>query len=215
MSDETEKHIGRRAFIGLVVAGVAALFLGKEIVPRLPSGAGSPAGIPGFRINTIVPGAPFDPAAWRLNVRGLVRNPLDLTFDQFKDLPQATYARDFLCVEGWGVKDVEWKGVPVREIMKLADIDPRATHLVFESSDGVYTDSLTLDEAMRPDTLLAHRVNGRSLPDKMGEPLRLVLPGSYAYKNVKWVVRVEAIAAGPEGYLGYWEQRGYPADASY
>lgn len=215
MSEDSEKHIGRRAFLGLVVAGVAALFLGKEVLPRLPSGGSASAGVAGFRINTIVPGATFDPATWRLTVDGLVRKPLSLTFDQFKDLPQVTYTRDFLCVEGWGVKDVEWKGVAVREIMKQADIDPRATHLVFESSDGVYTDSLTLEEAMRSDSLLAHRVNGESLPEKMGEPLRLVLPGSYAYKNVKWVIRAEAIAAGPEGYLGYWEQRGYPADAGY
>jgi DMSO/TMAO reductase YedYZ molybdopterin-dependent catalytic subunit len=214
MSDGGEKHIGRRAFLGLVVAGVAALLLGKEVVPRLPSSGGASEGTAGFRINTVAPGAAFDPATWRLTVDGLVRRPLELTFDQFKDLPQVTFTRDFVCVEGWGVEDVEWKGVSTREIMRQADIDPRATHLVFESSDGVYTDSLTLEEAMRPDSMLAYQVNGEFLPAKMGQPLRLILPGSYAYKNVKWVIRVEAIAAGPEGYQGYWEQRGYPADAT-
>ncbi len=211
---DTEKHIGRRAFLGLIVAGVAALFLGKEILPRIPKGVKGSVGAGDFRINTIVPGEDFDPSTWRLIVDGLVRNPLDLTFAQFTDLPQVEVTRDFYCVEGWGVPEVTWKGVTLRELMKQADIDPLATHLVFESSDGVYTESVTLEEALRPDTLLAHEMNGAPLAPEMGQPLRLILPGSYAYKNIKWVVRVEAMALGPEGYKGYWEQRGYPADAS-
>lgn len=214
MTDPGDKHIGRRAFIGLVIAGVAALFLGRELVPRLSTGSGGSSATTGFRINTVAPGAAFEEVSWRLTVDGLVRRPLELTFAQFKALPQSSFRRDFLCVEGWGVRDVEWKGVSVRELLKAADLDPRADHLVFHSSDGVYTDSLTLDEAFRADTLLAYQVNGEFLPDKMGRPLRLVLPGSYGYKYVKWVVRVEAIAAGPQGYKGYWEQRGYPADAT-
>ncbi len=211
---DSEKHIGRRAFLGLIVAGVAALFLGKEILPRIPKGVKSSVGAGDFRINTVVPGESFDPNNWRLIVDGLVRNPLDLTFAQFTDLPQVEAIRDFYCVEGWGVPEVNWKGVTLREVMKQADIDPLATHLVFDSSDGVYTESVTLEEALRPDTLLAYEMNGASLAPEMGQPLRLILPGSYAYKNIKWVVRVEAMALGPEGYNGYWEQRGYPADAS-
>ena len=210
----TEKHIGRRAFIGLMFAGIAALFLGREIIPRIPAGITGSVGGGQFRINTIVPGEDFDPNAWRLTVDGLVRAPLTLTFAQFTDLPQKEYTNDFHCVEGWGVPDVRWKGVALRDLMERADIDPSATHLVFESSDGVYTESVTLEEAMRADTLLVHEVNGAPLSPEMGQPLRLVLPGSYGYKDIKWVVRVEAIAAGPEGYQGYWEQRGYPADAS-
>ncbi len=214
VASSNEKHIGRRAFIGLMLAGIAALFLGKEILPRIPGGITGSVGGGQFRINTIVPGQDFDPNTWRLTVDGLVRKPLTLTFAQFTDLPQKEYTNDFYCVEGWGVPDVKWKGVTLRELMERADIDPLATHLVFESSDGVYTESVTLEEAMRPDTLLAHEMNGALVEPEMGQPLRLVLPGSYAYKNIKWVVRMEAIAAGPEGYQGYWEQRGYPADAS-
>jgi DMSO/TMAO reductase YedYZ molybdopterin-dependent catalytic subunit len=214
VASSNEKHIGRRAFIGLMLAGIAALFLGKEILPRIPGGITGSVGGGQFRINTIVPGQDFDPDTWRLTVDGLVRKPLTLTFAEFTDLPRKEYTRDFRCVEGWGVPDVKWKGVTLRELMERADIDPLATHLVFESSDGVYTESVTLEEAMRPDTLLAHEMNGALVEPEMGQPLRLVLPGSYAYKNIKWVVRMEAIAAGPEGYNGYWEQRGYPADAS-
>lgn len=214
MSEAGDKHIGRRAFIALVAAGVAALFLGPGLFTRRFSGGAGSAATAGFRINTVAPGALFEEDNWRLTVDGLVRRPREFTFSQFKALPQSTFTDDFRCVEGWGVDDVTWRGVTVREILKVTDIDPVATHLVFYSSDGIYTDSLTLEEALRPDTLLAHEVNGEFLPQEMGRPLRVIIPGSYGYKNVKWVVRVEAIAAGPDGYRGYWEQRGYPADAT-
>ncbi len=211
-----EKPVGRRTFIGLVVAGLVALFVGKELLPSL-GGSGGQSGSSGtFRVNTIAPGPDFDPAAWRLTVDGLFRRPLDLTWDDFLDLPQVEFTRDFLCVEGWGVTNVLWKGVSVREFMERADVDPQATHLVFHSGDGVYTDSLTIEEALRPDSMLARQANDETLPPDNGQPLRLVLPGSYGYKDVKWVERVEAIAAddpGPEGYHGYWEMRGYPAAA--
>jgi DMSO/TMAO reductase YedYZ molybdopterin-dependent catalytic subunit len=210
----TETHIGRRAFIGLMLAGIAALFLGKEILPRIPAAVTGSTGAGRFRINTIVPGEDFDPDTWRLTVDGLFRQPLTLTYPEFTDLPQKEFVRDFYCVEGWGVPEVSWKGVALRDLMERADIDPSADHLVFESSDGVYTESVTLEEAMRPDTLLVHELDGVPLEPAMGQPLRLVLPGSYGYKDIKWVVRVEAVAVGPEGYNGYWEQRGYPADAS-
>jgi hypothetical protein len=211
---DSERHIGRRTFIGLMVAGLAALFLGKEIIPRVPGGLIQALQGGNFRINSVRSGPEFDRATWNLTVDGLFRKPLTLTFDRFQGLPNVEWTRDFYCVEGWGVGGVRWKGVTVREIMERGDIDPRATHLVFYSGDGVYTDSLTLDEALRPDTLLAYEMNGLPLEASQGLPLRLVLPGNYGYKYVKWVTRVEAIAPGPQGYMGYWENYGYAADAT-
>lgn len=210
----SEKHIGRRTFIGLIVAGLAALFLGKEIVPRMPAWLSGSVNTGRFRINSIAAGPSFDQATWRLTVDGLVRKPLTLTYAQFSGLPQVGFTRDFDCVEGWGVKDVEWRGVTMREVLQRADIDPQATHLVFHSGDLVYTDSLTLEEALRPDTLLAYQMNAEPLRPEMGWPLRLVVPGNQGYKYVKWVVRVEAIAPGTDGYKGYWENYGYPVDAT-
>jgi sulfoxide reductase catalytic subunit YedY len=209
----TERRIGRRAFIGLIIAGLAALFLGREIIPRIPGGVTRSLQGGDFRINSIAAGPTFDPATWRLTVDGLVRKPLTLTFTQFSDIPQVEVTRDFECVEGWGVTGVVWKGVTMRDLLNRADIDPRATHLIFYSGDGAYTDSLTLEEALRSDTLLALEMNRVPLTPEMGRPVRLILPSNYGYKYVKWVVRVEAAAPGSAGYKGYWEQYGYPADA--
>jgi sulfoxide reductase catalytic subunit YedY len=205
----SERLIGRRAFVGLVLAGLAALFLGKELFPSLSGGTSGSAGT--FRTNSVVPTPEFDPATWSLTVDGLFRKPKTFTYKDFLALPQVERTRDFYCVEGWGVTNVRWKGVTMRTLLERADIDPKATHLVFYSGDTVYDDSLTIEEALRDDTLLANELNGQPLAPDRGQPLRLVLPGNYGYKYVKWVVRVEAIAAD---HSGYWEDRGYPADGT-
>lgn len=207
---DTGRPIGRRAFIGLVVAGIAALLLGREAWSALRSSGSGSSGA--FRINSVVPAPEFDANTWRLTVDGLFRRPMTFTYNEFRDLPHVERTRDFRCVEGWGVTNVRWTGVQLRQLLKLADVDPRATHLVFHSGDGVYDDSLTIEEAMRDDTLLADEIDGGPLEPDGGRPLRLVLPGNWGYKYVKWVVRVQAISA--QGYSGYWEDRGYPADAS-
>ena len=212
-----EKPIGRRTFIGLMIAGVAALFLGKDLFAWIgrPGGGGSSQGTEGFRINSVAPAPVFVEDSWRLTVDGLFRRPLALTFADLKALPQEEQTQDFYCVEGWGVPDVVWKGVTVRELTSQADIDPSATHLIFHSGDSAhYTDSLTIEEAMGANTLLAHGLNGEPLIPGMGSPVRLIIPGKYGYKCVKWVVRVEAVTLGPEGYLGYWEERGYSQEAN-
>lgn len=232
------RNIGRRAFLGLLVAGVVAFFVGKDVFPRLVTtssspatttsvvGGGSPGGststtgttearspTAGFRINSVRNGPDFDPASWRLAIGGLVNAPFALTFSEFTALPQTTVVRDFYCVEGWGVTDVEWKGVLVKELAERAQVDARATHLVFRSGDGIYTDSLTMEQAAAEDVLLVHQVNGVQLPPDMGQPLRLICPGRYGYKYVKWVEQVEAIDIAQTPFEGYWESLGYPADA--
>ncbi len=143
-----------------------------------------------------------------------MRNPLIFTFSEFTDLPQTKLVRDFLCVEGWGVKEVEWEGVAVSELMQRAQVDAQATRLVFHSGDGVYADSLTLEQSQLDDVLLVHQVNGEPLPPNMGQPVRLIYPGHYGYKYVKWVERVEAIDAEATPFTGYWENYGYSDDAT-
>jgi methionine sulfoxide reductase catalytic subunit len=206
----TEKHIGRRAFLGLLAAGILALFLGPNVFSRLSATSGSG----GFRINSIRTPDPIDLATWQLAVTGLVRTPLQLSWQEFSALPQTGEKDDFLCVEGWGVKGVEWTGVRVREVLDRAGLDPSATHLVFLSSDLEYYDALTVAQARTDDVLLAHELNGEPLAFEHGWPVRLVTPGLYGYKYVKWVMRIDAVAEpdkSPEGYPGYWGHRGYPA----
>jgi DMSO/TMAO reductase YedYZ molybdopterin-dependent catalytic subunit len=209
-----EKNIGRRTFIGLVLAGIVALFVGRDLFPLLTSSGSSSGSTSGFRINTIKQGPPFDPATWRLTMGGLVRENLEFTYAQFTDLPATKVVRDFYCVEGWGVTQCEWKGVLVKDLMQQAGVLPQATHLLFHSGDGVYTDSLTMEQSQLDDVLLVYELNGAPLSPDMGQPVRLIFPGHYGYKYVKWVEQVEAVDYKQTPFVGYWEQYGYSVDAT-
>ncbi len=96
------------------------------------------------------------------------------------------------------------------DLMQRAAVDATATHLVFRSGDGVYTDSLTLEQAAAEDVLLVHQVNGVPLPPEMGQPLRLICPGRYGYKYVKWVEQVEAIDIAQTPFRGLLGIPGIP-----
>jgi DMSO/TMAO reductase YedYZ molybdopterin-dependent catalytic subunit len=114
-------------------------------------------------------------------------------------------------VEGWGLEKLKWEGVHLKEILGKVRINPKAAYVTFHATGGKYSDSLSIQEALEPDTLLAYRLNGKNLPPENGFPLRVVIPRMYAYKSVKWV---ERIVFTEKQEIGYWEENGYPVDAS-
>ncbi|MFN2629838.1 MAG: molybdopterin-dependent oxidoreductase [Gaiellaceae bacterium] len=204
---------GRRAFLGVLVAGFAAL-LGGHPVQRLGelfTPVEGAFGFGGWRIYTIASTMPrFDPTTWRLRIDGLVEKPQNLTYADLVALPQAAEVKDFHCVTGWSVPHVHWGGVRIRHLLALARPLPQARALRFVSAESPYEDSLTLDQALLHDVMLAHRLDRKPLSRPHGAPLRLVIPEMYGYKGVKWLERIELTA---EPVNGYWEQRGYDRDA--
>ena len=78
------------------------------------------------------------------------------------------------------------------------------------SAEQPYEDYLELRQVALPNVMLAYEMNGKPLPREHGAPVRVVIPEMYGYKNVKWVERIELVASPG---AGYWEQRGYDADA--
>jgi DMSO/TMAO reductase YedYZ molybdopterin-dependent catalytic subunit len=210
---------GRRAFLGLTVAGLSSLVWAKPAWRALSGAArpfqdALPAGIvpsSGWRIYTVASTMPrFDPKTWRLSVEGMVEQPLSLSYDDLLALPRAEQVSDFHCVTGWSVDGVHWAGVRFGDLLAEARPKPGAGALEFVSSEVPYTDSLTLRQAMLGDVLLATHMDGKPLPRAHGAPARVVMPRMYGYKNVKWVEKV-VVVAGAEP--GYWEQRGYDTDA--
>ncbi|MBE3591208.1 MAG: molybdopterin-dependent oxidoreductase, partial [Firmicutes bacterium] len=219
------RPIDRREFLawaggGLLLAAGAAVFgtplvrlwqsLGRP-APREGAGPAGVEGWPGFQLYTVVPGYPdVPPQSWRLEVNGLVQEPFTLSFAEFLSLPQTAERETFQCVTGWVVPNVKWQGVRLAEVVARARPLPEARFLTFYSADGVYTESLSLEQAQADDVLLAHSLNGSPLPRAQGAPVRLVVPSMYGYKSLKWLTRIEFTA---ERHLGYWEVRGYEADA--
>lgn len=172
-----------------------------------------PQPIPGFQIYTVtgrIPDQSRDPGSWRLTVEGAVDQPLTLSLDDLMQLPQTTFTADFHCVTGWVVPQVTWTGVKITDL--LAKVQPKAVAawVTFDSFDGAYTDSLSLEQAAAPGVLLAHHANGAPLAPEQGAPVRLVVPQMYGYKSVKWVSHLHLVAGRD---LGYWEHRGYGPDA--
>jgi DMSO/TMAO reductase YedYZ molybdopterin-dependent catalytic subunit len=105
---------------------------------------------------------------------------------------------------------VRWEGVRFRDLLDVVRPLPSATALTFGSAETPYVDSLTLDQALEPDALLAHTMDGAPLSRPHGAPLRVVMPQMYGYKGVKWLQR---ITLADRAVDGFWQQRGYDRDA--
>ncbi len=154
-------------------------------------------------------------ADWRLEVRGLVRQPLSLSLDQVRALPQRTQITRHDCVEGWSAIG-QWTGPQLSAILDMAGLQEQAKYIVFRCADTLggarYYESCDLDDAFHPQTIIAHQLNGEPLPVKNGAPLRLRIERQLGYKHAKYLTAIEAVASfegieGGEG--GYWEDRGY------
>jgi DMSO/TMAO reductase YedYZ molybdopterin-dependent catalytic subunit len=211
---QDERHYGRAAFLAVSVGGLSSLFWAQPVwhaISKAGAGVSLPGGSGGWRIYTVASTMPsFDRRTWRLTVGGLVDKPLRLTYDDLLALPKAEQVSDFHCVTGWTVKNVRWGGVRFHDLLAAAGVKPTARALTFVSAEKPYTDSLTLDQALSKDTMLAYEMDGGPLPRVHGAPVRVVMPRMYGYKNTKWVERI-VVARGP--IEGYWEQRGYDRDA--
>ncbi|HEY4115037.1 MAG TPA: sulfite oxidase-like oxidoreductase [Rhizomicrobium sp.] len=145
------------------------------------------------------------PENWRLQILGLVENPVALTLPQFMTLPQTEIVSDIHCVTAWSRFDNRWQGVASRALLDLVRPKHDAQHVVFHSYDG-YTTNVKLEVFAGPDVLLAHSWEGRPIPREHGGPVRVVIPRWYFWKSAKWVTR---IVFHDRDQPGFWETRGY------
>lgn len=146
-----------------------------------------------------------DLTRWRFRIDGLVEAPVELTWDQFKALPQAERRNDIHCVTAWSKLDNVWQGVPVREVLKLVRPKPGAEWVMVHAENS-YTTNLALADLDRDENLFAHTHNGEPLTPEHGAPLRLVVPHLYFWKSAKWVRGLEFM---DRDRAGFWESYGY------
>jgi DMSO/TMAO reductase YedYZ molybdopterin-dependent catalytic subunit len=142
---------------------------------------------------------------WRLAVDGACEAPLTLRWDDLLALPQVDQTADFHCVTGWSIFDLSFRGVRLEDVLALARPAAEATHLMCHGSDG-YSTNLPLEEAIKPDVLLVHGIEGRPVSRERGGPVRVVTPQLWAWKGAKWLARLELLT---HDRRGYWEIRGY------
>jgi DMSO/TMAO reductase YedYZ molybdopterin-dependent catalytic subunit len=217
------KPVGRQLFLGLIGAGAVGTVFGSEIQNVVgtvlqpltnSSGGGLAALIPGadrFRFYTVTGGYPvIDKDRYSLSVDGLVERPARLTYNDLLALPRTLLDRDFQCVTGWRVPDVHWAGVLLGDLIDLARPSAAAQAVEFTSYDGVYTESLTLDQAHRNDVIVAYEMLGAPITTDHGGPVRLYVAPMYGYKSAKWL---KSITLVKQAIPGFWEQQGYDINA--
>jgi DMSO/TMAO reductase YedYZ molybdopterin-dependent catalytic subunit len=160
------------------------------------------------------PDVPLD--QWKLEVGGLVENPVTLSWDQFLALPQAEDVSDFHCVTTWSRYENHWRGVRFKTIAELVVPTDEAHFILCTGYDFMpgtfipYTVNLPLTRAIEDDVLLVHTWEGKPLPREHGGPCRMITPKLYAWKGAKWIRRIEFLAAD---HKGFWEVRGYSNSA--
>ena len=161
----------------------------------------------------------FDPQLdvrqWKLEVVGLVDNPIVLSFDDLKSFPAVERYATLACISnevgGDLIGNALWTGVRLKEVLAKAGIREGVIDVALHASDD-YTDSIPIERAMASETLLVYEMNGEPLTPEHGFPVRLLVPGIYGMKNVKWITRVEPIAFDLKGY---WQRRGWDDRAEY
>jgi len=171
-----------------------------------------------------------DSAAWRLELDGSVERSLLLSLDELMARPAVTQPVTMECAgngrarlsprpisQPWLLEAVgtgQWTGTPLAPLLEEAGVGGDAIDVAFTGLDrgvegGVeqdYVRGLAVDEARRPDVLLAYALNGQPLPPQHGYPLRLLLPGWYGMAQVKWLRRITVL---DEPFTGYQNVKAY------
>ncbi len=158
-----------------------------------------------FRENSIKGPQYVDMESYTLEVGGLVKRPKTYTYDEVLENQHYDKVVTLNCVEGWSVK-ILWEGVLVKDLLKEADVLPAARVVIFYAHDG-YSTSLPLTYIIDNDILVAHKINGITLPVERGFPFQLVAEDKWGYKWIKWITKIQL--SDDTNYRGYWEQRGY------
>ena len=157
-------------------------------------------------------------ADYRLVVDGLVATPQRLSLAELRALESRTQITRHDCVEGWSAIG-KWKGVRLATLLEAARPAPSARYAVFHCADPMgydgedpYYESIDMDDAWHPQTILAYELNDKPLPVPNGAPLRLRVERQLGYKHAKYVMRIELVERFDHihgGNGGYWEDQGY------
>jgi DMSO/TMAO reductase YedYZ molybdopterin-dependent catalytic subunit len=168
---------------------------GQRLIDRFP------------RFGTNLTGPPpdvcVDPV---IEIRGAVRQQLEVPLTALAALPRRELTADFHCVAGWSTTGLHWEGVPFETVYRTfveAALSRGAsvTHFVFRGLDG-YRSIVTIDDALADDVLIADRLNGRPLDGEHGAPARLLSPGQYGYMSTKHLCRIEVHTTEPRHTRG-------------
>jgi DMSO/TMAO reductase YedYZ molybdopterin-dependent catalytic subunit len=218
--------IGRRAFVlsamGVAVAG-GGFALARKLF-RVATFSYDGTQYKGRIVEPITPNELFycvtknvvDPKVnadlWHLELNGLVQNRSTWRMQDLLGLPAQEQQTTLMCIsnglDAGLISNAIWKGIPLRDLLERAAPLSNAARVRFHGVDN-YTDTIPLEKAMEPTTLLAYDMNGVRLPHRHGYPLRAIVPGYFGEKHVKWLTRIELTDASAKGF---YETQGWGPD---
>lgn len=196
----------------------------SRITPEAPFDAGDFVAPPGVRPR-ITPQAELyyvasrardprvDARTYRLSITGNVAHPRALTLDEIMRRPRVYQTSTLECISnevgGPLIGNCRWVGTPLAELLRDVGVGANAQRVALYGADG-YVDSISLDDALKPTTLLVYGVDDQPLTVPHGYPLRLIVPNIFGMKNVKWLERIEVVNGD---FQGFWQQRGWSQSA--
>ena len=223
---EFTPSIGRRAFV-LGAIGLAAAGSGAALARKLYRAAAFSYDGTQYKGSIVEPITPndlfycvtknvIDPQVnidlWHLEIGGLVQNAATWRFQDLAGFKPTTQETTLMCIsnglDAGLISNAVWKGLPLRDLLDQAGVLSGAARVRLHAVDN-YTDTIPLEKAMEPTTLLAYEMNGAPLPDRHGYPLRVIVPGYFGEKNVKWLTKVEVADASAKGF---YEAQGWGPD---
>jgi DMSO/TMAO reductase YedYZ molybdopterin-dependent catalytic subunit len=156
-----------------------------------------------------------DISTWSLTVRGMVDKPQTFTFADIKKFPQVKVIHTLACISnpvgGNLIGNARWTGIHFADLLKQTAPQANITDVILRAADE-YSDSVPLSVLMHPDCILAYEMNGKPLTARHGFPARLLVPGIFGMKNVKWITSIEPTNYD---YKGFWESQGWDDKAPY
>ncbi len=151
-------------------------------------------------------------AFWRLEVGGRVDHRRTYSYGDLAALAPTEQETTLMCIsngiDAGLMSNAKWKGVPLRAILDTASPHAGAVEVKLSGADG-YTDTIPFAKAMEPTTLVVYGMNGEPLPERHGYPVRVIVPGMYGEKSVKWVTRIEVV---DHPVKGFYAQQGWGPD---
>jgi DMSO/TMAO reductase YedYZ molybdopterin-dependent catalytic subunit len=164
-------------------------------------------------INPIPP--TVDVNSWRLEIKGLVSQPLTINYEELRAMPSVQQIATLECISNKIGNDLIgtaiWNGIRLKDLLEKSEVKPDARYIVFRCADG-YDVGIPLERGFQEGSILAYGMNGETLTTKHGYPIRAIIPGLYGMMNPKWITEIELVG---EIYEGYWQKKGWANNAQY
>lgn len=151
----------------------------------------------------------IDPAVHRLVIHGMVRQPLEFSYEDLLAYPMQSRIYFLECSGNSGANTeatagdssaaaihgllscAEWTGVSLATLLEETGIADGATWVTSTGADGASMGrSIPLNKALR-DVFIALYQNGEPIRPEQGYPMRLFVPGWEGNVSVKWLTQIK------------------------